>query len=333
MKISKLLNEHKNIGTLAYGIFKKYHYLKNIFLKNSSFELLGEIPPKLYVPYHPIPESNLYGHVEVFKKYINNKSDLKNFHIQHGVILGNLVQDIMINSFARTIITFSENRKKIIQKNTDKKIVAVGPYIRYAPNRLPLQKFKNLKNQFGKTLLVFPAHSSVDRTKINFDQISLINKIHEIKNNYDIKTVFVNLFYSDCKKETADLYEKEGFVVCSAGFWLSEYFLPNLRTIIELSDYTMSNRVGTHVGYCLALNKPHYIFNQQHKEEFIGKKGMEDLKQFFNSHDSMNIDEKEIFEKFSKEEFSITEEQLEVVRKYWGHDLFFSSDELKSLIL
>ena len=32
--------------------------------------------------------------------------------------------------------------------------------------------------------------------------------------------------------------------------------------MIKLADMTISNAVGTHIGYCIYLNRPHYIFSQ-----------------------------------------------------------------------
>lgn len=332
MKISKLFNENKTIGKVAYVIFKTYHFLKDKIGTSSEFQLLGDRPPRLYVPFHPNPESNLYGHVEVLKKYIKNKSDLFNVQVQHGVILGELVQKIMIDSYANTIVTYSEKRKIIVKEATGKKVVAIGPYIKYVNNRLSKERFETLKNEFGKTLLVFPAHSAVSRTKVNFDQSSLINKINLVKEKYGVKTVFINLYYADCTIEAINFYENIGFKVCSAGFWLSENFVPNLRTIIELSDFTMSNRVGTHVGYCIALGKPHYIFTQEHNEEFLGQKGLDDLRQTIGNEGLTEIDNQRIEAVFTEEKFVITNDQLAMVNEYWGNNIFYTPEELYNLI-
>jgi hypothetical protein len=330
MKISSIINENKFIAKFAYIIFNFFHFVN--FKRNDEFKLLGDLPPKIYIPFHPNPESNLFGHIQVFKKYINFKSDLFNIHIQHGVILGGLVQDIMKSSFANKIITYSENRKNIIKQETKKNVISVGPYIRYAFNRMSNKDFENLKSSFGKTLLVFPAHSSVDRTKISFDQLSLVSEINRIVNKHGIKTVLVNLFYSDCNKELIDYYEQYGYKVCSAGFWLSENFLPNLRTIIELSDFTMSNRVGTHIGYCLALNKPHYIYRQNHNEEFIGKKGQEDLEQTLTNEYYTKLDSDKIETPFLNENFAISAEQIKIVNEFWGNEIYYSPEEMIEIL-
>lgn len=331
MKISKLFNENKIFAKTFYFVFKTYHFFNSSNKSQKEFQFLGDVPPKLYVPFHPNPESNLYGHIEVLKKYMNDSGKLFNVHIQHGVILGNLVQDIMKDSFASTIVTYSDKRKEIIEKATGKRAIAIGPYIKYAQNRLSKMKFDEIKKGLGKTLLVFPAHSSVDRTQVNFDQLSLIKKINSVKKNHNINTVFVNLFYADCTQEAIAFYENEGFKVCSAGYWLSKNFVSNLRTIIELSDFTMSNRMGTHIGYCISLGKPHFVFKQDHSEDFIGSKGFEDLQQVTENEYLTDLDIQRVESAFIGEKFEITDEQLAIVSEYWG-DNFYTPDELHSLL-
>lgn len=47
----------------------------------------------------------------------------------------------------------------------------------------------------------------------------------------------------------------------TAGHQLDINFLNRLKTIILLSDYTCSNSIGTHTGYCVYLGKPHLVIN------------------------------------------------------------------------
>jgi hypothetical protein len=333
MKISKILNENLYAGKIAYLIFKTFHFAKKMLSKKEEFMLLGDQTPKLYVPFHPIPESNLFGHSEILKSYINNKFDLVDLHIQHGVILGDLVQDIMKNSFASTIITYSKKRQEKLAKVTGKKVIAIGPYIRYAKNRLSKNEFTEMKSKYGKTLLVFPAHSSVDRTKISFNQMQLINKINKIKDKHNVKTVFINLFYSDCDSESITYYRSHGFEVCSAGFWLSENFVHNLKTIIELSDITMSNRMGTHIGYCLALNKPHYVYKQEHNEQFVGSRSSEDKIQTDKYKYLTNIESVKIESLFLNDDFVITKDQIDIVNEFWGNEIFYDDKTLTKVLL
>lgn len=48
---------------------------------------------------------------------------------------------------------------------------------------------------------------------------------------------------------------KKKYEVVTAGHYYDYNFLPRLRSIIETSDITMSNNLGSHLGQCIYLNK------------------------------------------------------------------------------
>jgi hypothetical protein len=113
-------------------------------------------------------------------------------------------------------------------------------------------------------------------------------------------------------------YREHGFQVVTAGHRSDSYFLSRLKDIIELSDYTMSNFVGTHIGYCISLGKPHYIIKQ--KYEIYGEnieKEFEDRRDINYLHSFKN-EESEIIDAFDNFIFSITDLQIFIVEKHWG---------------
>lgn len=332
MKISTILNENRAISTLVFPALRLFHWLSNFFLYQSrGFHLLGDKPSRLYIPYNCIPENNLYGHSEVIGSIIGRKL-IKRVHIQHGVIFGNLVQEIMIKSHAKTILTFSEERKKIIEKKTDKRVIAIGPYITYAKVRLSAHEFSSTKANFGKTLLVFPAHSPVNRGTVHFDHEKFIQEILRIKKLHNVNTVLVCLYFTDLSSDVMTFYEQFGFKVCSAGYWLSPNFLNNLRTLIELSDLTISNKVGTHVGYCVSLGKPHFIYKQQNTIKFnVSETGNTEKVQYDANFANSQVDIIKIEEAFSEDIFSITDRQIKVIKEFWGENAY-SEKDLRTLL-
>jgi regulator of replication initiation timing len=91
----------------------------------------------------------------------------------------------------------------------------------------------------------------------------------------------------------------------------------------------MSNSVGTHVGYCVYYNKPHYIYIQ-------------DLKQVSSNIDyqlevdiekeKQRIDEKtEIANAFSNISEKVNEEQYHICNKYWGFSKVKSKKEMSDI--
>lgn len=73
----------------------------------------------------------------------------------------------------------------------------------------------------------------------------------------------IYLYWKDAVLGKDKEYMDNGFTIVTAGYQSDFRFLKRLKTFIKLSDFTMSNAVGTHVGYCVVLDKPHYIFSQK----------------------------------------------------------------------
>ena len=82
----------------------------------------------------------------------------------------------------------------------------------------------------------------------------------------------------------------------------------------------VTNGVGTHVGYAVCLNKPVYIMDLPSYSTTIDVirdgDGNECADQFIRD---CNISDKEIKEAFSTYCETITDDQLYVIRKYWGY--------------
>ena len=94
------------------------------------------------------------------------------------------------------------------------------------------------------------------------------------------------------------------------------HFLERQRTLIKLADFTMSNSIGTHVGYCVYMGKPHYSFKQWYEYDIV-----------LHSEKDTAKAQGELFEQevvrdaFSSCEEAITEQQLSICKKYWGFGL------------
>jgi hypothetical protein len=161
-------------------------------------------------------------------------------------------------------------------------------------------------------LLVFPTHASPE-VSIKYNHEEFIDEVKEIAQDYD--TVFISLFWLDILKNMHLQYEKLGFTVVSAGTRNDPRFLRRLKDLIDISAMTMSNDIGTHIGYCISLNKPHYYYYQDINKIVIQKN--------FCFDDEVRISiiekEKKLFsEIFNSKERIITNEQRKIVEHYWG---------------
>ena len=276
---------------------KKYFLEVN---KRSTMNILEdyfEISKDLvYYPYDLIADNNLYGISYAIKKYIkvpiNKNLDV---HFEHGIYLGNYISNDSIISFPKKIITFGEERKKHLRTATSKEVVAIGPYIFYAKPLLGDTEIKKIKKEIGKVLLVFPSHSVKD-LDVEYNYSWFNSKILAEKSKYD--TLLVCLYHLDAQNEkVVSNYQELGCTIVCAGHKYDQNFLSRLRSIIEMSDFTISNSIGTHISYCYALGKNHRIFNQNIYYE--GKNVKEKNKRISTQLKTFNLDKKKIEDVFT----------------------------------
>ena len=140
------------------------------------------------------------------------------------------------------------------------------------------------------------------------------------------------MYYQDVLLKRHISYQKEGFEVVTAGNYNDYYFMPRLKSIIKTSDITMANSIGSHLGYSLYLNKPHYLFKQsityEHDNEFDGNLVDEAVTKEKSCDNTANITEL-----FSVYQENITKEQYELISYLWGFDEVKTPSELKELII
>ena len=306
----------------------KFFYEVNKRKEISIFAYSELSKPLPFYPSEKIKDSNFYGHIHSLKKYSNT---CKITHsIEHGLYLGNYVPKATFLKTTKSILTFSENRKRhLLVNNVKKPIYPIGPYIHYADSILEREKIKELKEELGNTLLVFPSHS-IDNVNVKFNVEGFISEILKVSKNY--QTVMVCLYYKDIlDKRFLASYKKYGFKIVTAGHFYDLNFISRLKSIILLSDFTMSNSVGTHTGYCIYLNKPHYIYNQDVSYVDNKERSYVDIRDESQLM-SLENEKKEIISEFSKLYTEITDSQRYVIDKYWGLSSTKSPDEIQQLL-
>jgi hypothetical protein len=303
---------------------KKYFLEVN---KRSTMNILEdyfEISKDLvYYPYDLIADNNLYGISYAIKKYIkvpiNKNLDV---HFEHGIYLGNYISKDTLISFPKKIITFGEERKKHLSVVSEKKVIAIGPYILYAKSLLDDIEINKIKSEIGRILLVFPSHSVKD-LDVEYNYTMFNNKILEEKVNYD--TVLVCLFHLDAQNEkVVSNYQELGCTIVCAGHKYDQNFLSRLRSIIEMSDFTISNSIGTHISYCYALGKNHRIFNQNiyYEGKNLKEKNLRNTTQL----KTFNLDKKKIEDVFTLP----VQDQPKKLRETIVHNLFGLSSVVNS---
>lgn len=265
--LMKNLFNYKETRRILYSIIKYKNSKRNNFLLVESyrrksisifeFERLAENIPNGY--FHPSGDIQLYGFYHVLLQYIDKKGLPYNIAQEHGFIFSSFVHKHF--TFADTILTFSDYREKYISNEYPlKHILKVGPYIHYAKELLAEYEYRDLKEKNGKILLVFPFHS-IDGVFSDFDSNEFIEIIEQKRKGFD--TVFVCLYFKDIQLGRAKAYADKGYAVITAGHINDAFFLSRLKSIIQLSDYIISNGVGSHIAYGLYLNKKVQLFRQE----------------------------------------------------------------------
>lgn len=261
-----------------------------------------------------IVENNLYG----LDKLISIKNlTLDSTYIEHGLFFGDYVQRDLNNlPNIENIVTFGNYREEILRNRfPEKNIIAVGSYLDYFESIHDLNSFNKLKEKLGSTVLVFPAHSISGMKRI-YDESELINSIRD--NYSDIDTIIICLYYVDFGGARKLEFEKLDCLVTTCGHKFDNLFLNRMRCLIDLSDYTVSNKMGTHVGYCIGMNKPHqFIASSYFKEIALDSKGQEEIRSFHKSNNDAILIEQEFNELFRERFESITEEQRRFYEKYF----------------
>lgn len=264
-----------------------------------------------------------YGHAKIFKKFLGLPKEYQfKFIIEHGTYLNNEVANIDLETNLPTFITYSNNRFKILKKYRDFAF-SIGPFINYAEDILTQEEFQKEKKRLGRSLLLFPIHSTLD-TNFNFNIINLCNSIRKV--GKDFNTIRVCIYWTDILKGYYKIYQDFGFETVTAGHILDPNFIPRLRSIINLSSYTISNGISTHIAYCLSLNKPHYLISQ--KLSLSGNKREIQANSILIKSKAY----KQIFKAFSKLKNQISSDQYTIANHYWGLDRTKTKKEFLKIV-
>lgn len=315
---------------------KKFHKEIKKRKECNIFDYSTIAQPLPYVPIEKVIENNYYGIGRILADYSGIKKDT-NTYIEHGIFFGPIVVPCELDWNVRKIVVPSMTRLKHIRdKKICKEVIVVGPYIHYADSLLSSNELSIIKKSLGKTLLVFPSHSIMNVSS-GYDIDTFVAFLKTLCPNYD--TILISLYWLDALNvNLVKKYESYGFKIVCAGNRFDPLFLNRLKSIILLSDDTISNDIGTHVGYAILMNKSHYIYNQNisyvatndvEAERFrlsMNKEGQET-----NMYNFEVNEVKDTFSKFTPN--CISDNQKKVVDKYWGTSRLMDKESLRKKIL
>lgn len=271
-------------------------------------------------------QNDFYGHATILKRYAGLPPDqaLK-VVIEHGLFLGGFVWDADISSCLPTILVPGKFRYPVLEKCTSKRLHAVGPMIGYAPHLLNAEGIRREKLRLGRNLLAFPAHST-HHVVAHFDIEAYCSRLRELGRRFD--SVRLCLYWKDILRGWGREFSARGFECVTAGHIFDPLFLPRLKSIVECATVTTSNELGTQLGYCVFLGKPHYLTSSQIvRTATTGATVKRDAPDRSAKPDGIEI--KEAFADFQE---TVRPVQHEIVDRYWGISELKSPAELRRVI-
>lgn len=223
--------------------------------------------PRLFLPLSLHWDNDLYGIGGNLLEFSGVEEKSINASIEHGYYFGSHINGNCFLHENKNILTFGVKRESTLKKNSkDVTVVKIGPYINYSKNLLSENRHKAIREHIGKTMLVFLDHS-IGKIELKHNVKNIIGELKALKVGHGIQTVMMCFYWKDIELQNHLEYQKEGFEIVCAGHKFDQLFLGRLRTFIELADLTVSNEIGTHVPYCLALSKPHVLIGQNNTND------------------------------------------------------------------
>lgn len=275
-----------------------------------------------------LSENYNYGHISAIR---NLGGKIYGSRIEHGVPTSDDFTGFDHSHYTKwkrirfqlkRIYTFSETRADVLRKHLQEKkinteVIPLGPYILGADYFYSEQKRLELKKKYGRILLAFPQHS-IAEMRIAFETNEFIDHIKRISIDFD--SVFVSLHPYDLSQGGNIPYEKAGFIIVCSGLNSNPLFISRQKDLISLADVVVTNSIGTHLGYSIAMGTPCYLLEQKFKIK-LAENLSESRKTILSEHLKQIKKEDraaQFYALFNNYPPEINKEQIELIQKYWG---------------
>jgi hypothetical protein len=228
-------------------------YARRAAPTSSSADLLALARPRRFATRELYPFNAFYGHAELLRKYagVTASSPLK-VAIEHGPTFFPNPQDPDLAAWLPRYFCAAPARARFFDENAvhGTKAAAIGPLILYAQAVAPPQPSSM------RRLVFFDAHSSEYLTA-SYDLDVAIARLVALRSEFD--EVVVCLYWRDILLGRAEPYLRRGFRCVTAGHMFDAQFLFRLVEIISSASIVLTDRVGSHLLYALALDRPVWL--------------------------------------------------------------------------
>lgn len=238
--------------------------------------------------------------------------------VEHGLIFYNQNWTDTALTARASCVTFGPFRKQILQRYYKTPVFEVGPYIQYADNYYNHMQMVEWKDKLGKTLLVFPMHST-DDSVLNYNNQLYIQEIEKRAKEYD--SVIISVFWWNLDDGIVRQFKKMGYHIASAGYREDPNFLRRQRAMIEVADHVISDSVGTHIGYCYKLGK---------QVEFITVDTHIKINEVTSDKERFNRKQRKIVQDVIEKGNS--NEVDNIMNFYWGNNINLTREQLNAIV-
>ncbi|MGH3049413.1 MAG: hypothetical protein ACRDLK_04585, partial [Gaiellaceae bacterium] len=195
------------------------------------------------------PFNAYYGHADVLRAYagIPGREPLKTA-IEHGIIPF-VRSDPDLATWLPRYFCASPAQACFFEEHAlhGARPVATGPLILYATALAPPPPATK------RRLVYFDAHST-RYVSASYDVDSAIARLTALRDGFD--EVVVCLYWRDVQRGRAELYLRRGFRCVTAGHIFDPRFLFRLAEIIASASVVLTDNLGSHLLYALALERP-----------------------------------------------------------------------------
>jgi hypothetical protein len=293
-----------------------------------------EISPAIYSPHDIVTTNGYYGSTHSLKIYTGFSDQyLIKASLQHGVYFGTIGEWCCSDIVLPVYLVWGKHCKEITMKEIKKESYVIGAPFFYAESFFSQKEIQSEKLRLGKNLLVFPAHS-VPRVGIVYDIEKFITYLQKLKNKFD--SIRICMYYRDIQKKFHKKYLENGFECVTAGHKFDINFLSRLKSLIMISDATVSNKVGSYTGYSIYFRKPHRLFFDNYDFEVTNLFSNLLLKRTQEEDKICKEDEgyQKIVEMFTdNNSFKCLPEHFQAIDPYWGLSDVKTKEELRGIFV
>ena len=203
------------------------------------------------------PTNDFYGHARVLKHYARVRPGLQlKLSIEHGINFVDHLWDVDTLAGMPMFLCAGRERAELVQDSLPQgcRAVSIGPLVSYAPAG------PEAGAPASRSLVAFPAHST-HHLDTDYDAGQFADRLLAERSAYD--RIAVCLYWRDVQRGVQRAYADRGIECVTAGHMYDPQFLTRLRAILEGASEVVTNEVGTHVVYAVALGRPVWMFEQE----------------------------------------------------------------------